>query len=83
MNSGALGSVNNHMIKSHRPDLPQKVRDALATIETSAATASPVKSGGGLFRCNHCSESFNSGTDIRVHLAMVHDLSKDLALHYK
>ena len=84
INSGFLGNINNHMIKSHRHQLPQKVRDALSAIDNQqgGSAGSPTKASG-LFQCNHCSESFNSGTDIRLHLAMVHDLTKDLALHYK
>ena len=82
-NGGALGTLNTHLLNYHRSELAPEVQAALTAVEGSGTNNPTPYSSAGLFRCTHCSQSFNSGTDIKVHLTQSHDIAKDFALHYR
>merc|ERR1712142_822860 len=89
------GGVNKHMLAQHRDELKPSIQRTISKFERSQNVASkksaPDEQEGegagesvGYLQCSHCPDSsFNSLTDMILHLRTEHDIHAQHSLHYK
>ena len=78
----SAGVINRHLQTDHRNQLTVLVQGKL---DERDATASQTQEGAdaAAFVCGVCNESFNSQTDVQMHLKTVHQITAQLSLHFK